>query len=127
MADHVALGRGDVKHIRRTGLNRACISFAQIERDAGHGGGIGSAPRLAVRAMEVATQQPCDLGMTFDRRRQIDGVLGVAVSVHVVGRDVERRMVHEKQRRPLRFVGERFLQPGAPPCAKHTFALSRGD
>ena len=77
--------------------------------------------------MDMPAEEPLDLWMAADHRRQFPGVLGAPVSAHIMPSDIERRVVDEKNRRPVGFPGERLLQPGEPPRAEHAFPFSRGN
>ena len=77
--------------------------------------------------MDVAAEESLDLWMAADHRRQIPGVLWAPVSADIMPGDIERRVVDEKNRRPVGFSGESLVEPGEPLRTEHAFAFSRAN
>ena len=79
-----------------------------IRRRANRGGNAGEHRQR--RAMNVAGRDQLHARMTPDDRREFAGILEI-LAVHVPDAGLERRMVQEQQRRPIRRGRQRGVEP----------------
>jgi hypothetical protein len=100
-------------------------AIAKVDGDARHNTGLGAGPLALDRPMNVTAEQACDLRVTADNVGERNGLRGPAVAADIVVADVEGWMVNKQERRPLRLVVERRVEPGLPCRAKDTLALAR--
>ena len=73
----------------------------------------------------MSAKEPLDLRMTTHDCGQILRIPHLPVPAHVMIADVERRMMDEEKRGPVRLAGECLLQPDKAPLAEDALSFPR--